>query len=331
MNQPFFSVIMTTHNRAELLTQALESLARQTFSSYEALIIDDGSTDDTARVFDLFRSRPGWHFVANKENRGYPRCKNQAFGLMKGSWVTFLDSDDLWLSDRLARFHEHTQSHPDDGFVFSNGYVHQDGRTISLMAPRDARIPSGRLPAYMAVSNRWLPYVTTNVAISSDAVRAAGMYHEDMIYLGDTEYFARVIKNVPVGYIPEPLSVYRIHRVSLTQSWDRCIDESFAVLNEYRPPESDYRSLSDFINLSQALVCVKNGAGKKAREFLNRLYRQTTRSLLIRAASLMPAPFLRACQASYKKVRIFYLRYFGSRHYHEIDRWMKKIENNRGA
>ena len=230
------SVLICSYNSAQTLERALESALDQNFSSdeYEVLLIDDGSTDNTEEVFAEFKNNTNWKFIRFKENKGYPYCKNFAFEKLSGAYITFLDSDDLWLSNRLEEFYKHLSKYPEHGFVFSNGYVLQDG-IIAKMFDEKRDIPDGKIPSYMAISDMWLPYVTTNVALRKEVVINTGKYNEKMTYLGDTEYFVRILKQTMCGCIKEPLSVYRIHPVSLTQSRDECIEESIQSLNISEP------------------------------------------------------------------------------------------------
>ncbi|MEP6626957.1 MAG: glycosyltransferase family 2 protein, partial [Ginsengibacter sp.] len=91
---PFFSVIITTYNRAGLLIRALESLTSQEETDWEGIIVDDGSTDDTA-IAVLPYLKPGSNFrYIRQQNTGYSDAKNTGIFSATGKYVTFLDSDD---------------------------------------------------------------------------------------------------------------------------------------------------------------------------------------------------------------------------------------------
>jgi glycosyltransferase involved in cell wall biosynthesis len=89
---PFFSVIITTYNRAALLKRALNSLLAQTETDWEAIIIDDGSTDQTEFEVCAYRSRQIKYF--RQESHGASEAKNRGMYLSRGKFITFLDSDD---------------------------------------------------------------------------------------------------------------------------------------------------------------------------------------------------------------------------------------------
>ncbi len=94
MPVPFFSVIITTYNRAELLKRALESLIKQTDSDWEAIIVDDASDDDTyPQIKPYLKKYPQIRYL-KKEHSGEPLSKNAGIFSSSGKYVTFLDSDD---------------------------------------------------------------------------------------------------------------------------------------------------------------------------------------------------------------------------------------------
>jgi glycosyltransferase involved in cell wall biosynthesis len=104
MNKPLFSVVIPTYNRGQKLLRGLRSLNNQTFSNFEVLVCDDGSTDDTKEVVDNFR--PGIKFrqlsYFFEPNWGGPaRPRNRGINEAAGDWICFLDSDDAWYPEKL--------------------------------------------------------------------------------------------------------------------------------------------------------------------------------------------------------------------------------------
>jgi len=98
----FFSVIITTYNRADLLKRALDSLIAQTETDWEAIIIDDGSTDNTSTIVKTYVAWNSKIKYLKQKNRGATFSKNTGIFLSKGKFVTFLDSDDEYTSTHLA-------------------------------------------------------------------------------------------------------------------------------------------------------------------------------------------------------------------------------------
>lgn len=99
--QPIFSVVITTFDRAELLTRALRSLILQTEKDWEAIVVDDGSKDDTCnRILPILCSNPNIKYVW-KEHSGAVSSKNKGIQYSGGKFITFLDSDDEYHAHHL--------------------------------------------------------------------------------------------------------------------------------------------------------------------------------------------------------------------------------------
>ncbi|MGN6342888.1 MAG: glycosyltransferase family 2 protein [Ginsengibacter sp.] len=116
-SQPFFSVIITTYNRKMLLRRALQSLIQQTETDWEAIIIDDGSTDNTEFEIKPFLNDNRLQFIY-QNNTGYSLAKNSGIFLAKGKYVTFLDSDDEYLLSHLETRKEILTQHPEIDFLY---------------------------------------------------------------------------------------------------------------------------------------------------------------------------------------------------------------------
>lgn len=294
---PLFTVIVPAYNRAALLRLTLKSLAAQTFTDYEAFIIDDGSTDDTPAVFKEFAGRAGWNFVRFETNRRQGGCRNYAMERAAGEYITFLDADDLWLPQRLEKFAELASRNPAAGFLFSNGYILREGRLTGKFFDEDRAVPRGKLPPYMAISDKWLPYVTTNIAFRREVLAKTGPFRTDLSHLEDMELYVKILRGWEADYLPEPLSVYRIHSLSanpasLTLKWDDGVADFRAALETAAPDPAAERELKAYVYLKQAEVYLKNLQPAKAREYLRLAPSRGGTFLKLYAASLLPLPVL---------------------------------------
>jgi glycosyltransferase involved in cell wall biosynthesis len=99
---PLVSVIVTCFNREAYLAEALDSLLRQRFTDCEIVLVDDGSTDGSARIAGEYAARLGGRLRCHHQaNQGAAAAKNTGVELAAGRWIAFLDSDDLWTPDKL--------------------------------------------------------------------------------------------------------------------------------------------------------------------------------------------------------------------------------------
>ena len=103
---PFFSVIVPTYNRAKSILEAVTSVQSQTFKEFELLIIDDGSTDNTRQLLEPITASDSRVKYIFQENAERSAARNHGIDLAKGRYICFLDSDDIYLEDHLAKFHQ---------------------------------------------------------------------------------------------------------------------------------------------------------------------------------------------------------------------------------
>jgi glycosyltransferase involved in cell wall biosynthesis len=97
---PAVSVVIPTYNRSALLLNAIESVLRQTYTDYELIVIDDGSTDDTRERLQPYMERIRYFY---QENKGASAAQNAGIQVARGKWVSILASDDTWLPTKLER------------------------------------------------------------------------------------------------------------------------------------------------------------------------------------------------------------------------------------
>jgi glycosyltransferase involved in cell wall biosynthesis len=106
---PKVSVIIPTYNRAEYVTQAIDSVLAQTYTDYEIIVVDDGSTDNTKEILLPYMDRIRYIY---QENAGASAARNRGIKAAKRDWVAFLDSDDEWLPGKLAVQIRAVERHP---------------------------------------------------------------------------------------------------------------------------------------------------------------------------------------------------------------------------
>ena len=95
---PTVSVVIPTYNRASRLGDALRSVFNQTYQDFELIVVDDGSTDDTSKLMQLF---PSVKYFLMNNNYGVSKARNEGLARAKGRYICFLDSDDLWDKKKL--------------------------------------------------------------------------------------------------------------------------------------------------------------------------------------------------------------------------------------
>ena len=111
---PIVSVIIPVYNTAPYLEKCLDSISRQSFKDFEAILVDDGSTDDSGRICDRYCSKDPRFLVVHQENRGISDARNRGLEIVRGDYVGFMDSDDWANEDHfLNLYHTIEQSGAD--------------------------------------------------------------------------------------------------------------------------------------------------------------------------------------------------------------------------
>ncbi|HVC08500.1 MAG TPA: glycosyltransferase family A protein [Elusimicrobiota bacterium] len=296
---PFFSVVLPTHNRAAMLRTAVKSVLAQTCRDFECFVLDDGSTDDTPRVFREFSAEPALRLARFEDNRRQHARRNHAIRQARGRFVTFIDSDDIWLPERLEVFKRAIEARPEAGFWFSNAYVLREGRIVGTVFDPRRPIPEGRVPGWWAVGDSFLPYLTTNLAVRRDAFAEYGYFREDMRVLEDTELYARMLKSgLQVGVIREPLAVRRLHAEQITMEHRTAYRESLAALASGGLPESEFPARRRALALAAASFMVKSINPSQARQFLGEELGARRFFAPVYWGSFVPSVLLRAAKAA---------------------------------
>jgi len=117
---PLVSIIIPTFNRAHYLLEAINSIFAQNYKNIEIIIVDDGSTDNTSKIINLHNKQ--LHYIY-QENGGQAAARNKGIAIAKGKYLAFLDSDDLWTSNKLHKQIRYMQKHPEVKILF--GLVQQ--------------------------------------------------------------------------------------------------------------------------------------------------------------------------------------------------------------
>lgn len=293
MNAPFFSIILPTYNRARMARTALKTVQWQTCTDWECWVVDDGSTDDTQRMLAEFSADKRIRVVTSAVNRGMNASRNDAISRAGGRFITFLDSDDLWLPQRLEAFRERAANDPEAGFLFSNAYVWRFDRILGLLFDPARPIPEGVVPGYYGVGDVQLPYLTTNLALLRDAFDSYGLFRTEMKTL-DTELFTRFLaQKLPVAVLREPLSVRRIHGAQLTDRAIENFEETIQALGSSGASPQICLDVRGRMARDTAMYLIKAGRPHEARELLDKEFGGVARATALYRLTFIPAWALR--------------------------------------
>lgn len=209
------SIIIITKNRSHLLSLALQSALGQTFQSYEIVIVDVTSSDETEYVVRDFDDKR-IVYIRENEDRGISASRNLGIRQSKGEFIAFLDDDDLWLPEKLEKQLSIMNHNPEVGVVYTAAWkINEDGCIISLM---NAPFLKGKILPKILEKN----YVggCSTVLVRKECIEKAGLFDEDFFFGEDHDLWVRLAKHCQFDYIKEPVVLYRVHMRSVTKSSD---------------------------------------------------------------------------------------------------------------
>jgi len=202
MNKPYFSVIIPTYNRANMLSNAIDSVLAQAFTDWELLIIDDGSTDNTKQEVQKFTDKRIRYIYQSNAERSAAR--NSGISLAKGEFICFLDSDDSWRENHLqTHFEKIKASDNQQAFFFTGMTWNFPNRKLDVIFES----PEGNNPVEYVITNQIAP---STVCIYHSILKNNN-FNTALRINEDVELFARIAADHALIQIPFATVNFLIH------------------------------------------------------------------------------------------------------------------------
>lgn len=207
---PKVSVVISSYNFGRYIGAALESVRLQTLPDFEAIIVDDGSTDDSHAVIGRYLDDDRFRLVRQR-HAGQGRAKNRGIEESRGEFLAFLDADDYWLPHKLDRQMKQLRD-PGLGVVFSRRtLIDEDGQPFAR--PNES-LPSGFVLNEMFRQN----FVCFSTAmLRRQVVEHVGWFDERLDLAIDYDFWLRAAKHYDFAFVDEPLAAYRIGHANLSR------------------------------------------------------------------------------------------------------------------
>lgn len=210
---PTVTVVIPAYNSARYIGQALDSVYKQTFTDYEVIVVNDGSTDQD-ELEQVLRSHPVPVIYLSQENKGVSAARNAAIRIAKGEFYAQLDADDQWTPDYLQVQLDILLKDPDVALVYPNATIIRDDSTVALefmkVSPSEGEVNFHSLVRQQCT-------VMTCVTARMSAIREAGMFDENLRTCEDFDLWLRIAKNVGrIVYHRRVLALYRRRQGSLS-------------------------------------------------------------------------------------------------------------------
>ncbi len=203
--RPLVSIVLPTYNRADLLPQALASCLTQTLSDLEVIVVDDGSTDQTAEIVEETSRKDPRVRLLQRAHEGLVASLNAGFREARGRCLTWTSDDNLYDAMALEVLVRALETHPGMGFVYT------DERTIDARGEilKEHRLPEPEIMAREGGIGGCFLY-------RREVYELLGEYSQQDALNEDDEYVMRIARTFPLLHVPQVLYSYRLHPRSLT-------------------------------------------------------------------------------------------------------------------
>ncbi|MBF0196735.1 MAG: glycosyltransferase family 2 protein [Planctomycetes bacterium] len=205
------SVVIPTYNRVGRVQNAVESVLAQTYSVAEIIVVDDGSSDQTMAALEKYQGLT----LLQQVNSGPSAARNLGARHAKGEWLAFLDSDDLWQKDKLAKQVAFSEAHPDIKWLYTNEIWIRDGVRVN-QCHHHAKLSGWIYPECLKLCL----VSPSSIMLKRDLFWAKGGFDEALWAAEDYDLWLRIACDHPVGYLEEALIVkYGGHEDQLSRQW----------------------------------------------------------------------------------------------------------------
>jgi GT2 family glycosyltransferase len=277
-SRPVVSVIIPAYNVQSYIAATLQSALNQTFRSFEIIVVDDGSTDDTQVIAQSYRDRGV--LVLTQSNSGPAAARNRALSIATGEYIACLDSDDLWEPDYLKTMIDFLGLHPEVSIVFSDtvffGKSKFSGKRFQEVYPPSTPITFTKLAGFQS-------HVAMSATLRREVFDRLGLFDE---HLRGSEDFDLWLRALHAGYriepVPKVLVRYRRHASSVSSDGSNMFSEVLSALLKWRGQaglsaeeqqavEKSCQELQHQANVREALRNIQKGKFRLAQEQLRRV------------------------------------------------------------
>lgn len=237
---PTISVVIPAYNAERTILETIKSVQQQTFSDFEIIIINDGSTDSTLELIQSIKDER--LKVFSYENGGLPMARNRGISLAKGEFIAFIDADDLWTPDKLELQLAALKQHPEAGLAYSWTYfMDEQGTTLSPSVPIffNGNVQTNLLKNNFIASG-------SNPLIRRQAIESTDGFDSTLKSCEDWEYWLRLSANWDFVVVPKHQIFYRQSSISMSSKVQVMEDAGIRVIEKiFQTVPSDMKYLKN--------------------------------------------------------------------------------------
>lgn len=215
------SVIIPNHNYGKYVGKAIESVLAQSYKNIEIIVIDNGSTDDSRNVILSYEGKIRFHF---QNDLGQAESRNTGLKMASGSYIAFLDADDLWHEEKIAKQIQQISSVME--LVFTRvGAFRENTSHILMTLP--ITVKNRFKDAYIESPNVGIvPAGESSVLLTRELANKVGYFDNHLGSATGRDYFRRCSEKTDFGVIEETLAYYRLHANNMSKNIDYMLNNS---------------------------------------------------------------------------------------------------------
>jgi glycosyltransferase involved in cell wall biosynthesis len=211
------SVVIPAYNAGGFIKRTIDSVLAQTYRDYEVIVVDDGSTDNTA---DVVKSYAGKVRYIYQENAGDGPARNAGIRAARGEWIAFLDHDDEWLPQKLELQMKLLDRNPDLRWCGANYYRSCLGRRDAVGNVAALQKALAGLDYFenffTAVGQKGCSLITTTMVVHKDVFEQAGLFDSCWLLCADFDMWWRIAYRFPrIGYLAQPLAMMHLDALDI--------------------------------------------------------------------------------------------------------------------
>jgi glycosyltransferase involved in cell wall biosynthesis len=215
---PEISVIIPAFNAGRFINRTINSVLAQTYKDYELIVVDDGSTDNTAEAVKSYGTKVRYIY---QPNAGDGSARNTGLNAAKGRWIAFLDHDDEWLPEKLVSQMNMLSSNPDLRWCGTNRYQSDGQRCAVVTDSRKIEIKLGGRNYFdnyfRAITEGDCQVITSTLMVRRDVFSEVGVFDGCWKRCADQDMWWRITYKFPrIGYISKPLAIVHLEAPTLT-------------------------------------------------------------------------------------------------------------------
>jgi glycosyltransferase involved in cell wall biosynthesis len=223
------SVIIPAYNAEKFIIATLNSVKAQTYSSWECIIVDDGSTDQTRNIIGTFENQDSRFRYIKGQHGGVSRARNLGISISQGDFIALLDHDDLWAPTKLEKQMGIFFQHPETGLVFCDAFIRSPRKTFRNFSVRKPF----KGDVFYPLAKRNFIICQTAVIPRKLLLERKSPFIPELEMAEEYELFLWLAARYVVDFIDEPLATYIYHDGNDSlKRWNIIINEFKIIYNE---------------------------------------------------------------------------------------------------